>query len=65
MELLRHDRIVISQKAKVIELTNEYLMRDAEGNEIGIIRQEGQSTLKKVARFVSSLDQFMTHPRCL
>ncbi|MBN2113530.1 MAG: scramblase, partial [Acidimicrobiia bacterium] len=28
---------------------------------IGVIRQEGQSTLKKVARFVSSLDQFMTH----
>src|SRR3990170_725654 len=61
MTLLSHDRIVISQKAKVIELTNEYQIRDPEGNEIGVIRQEGQTTLKKVARFVSSLDQFMTH----
>jgi uncharacterized protein YxjI len=61
MTLLGYDKLVISQKAKVIELTNEYTIRDPEGREIGVIRQEGQSTLKKVARFVSSLDQFMTH----
>jgi uncharacterized protein YxjI len=61
MTLLEHDRIVINQKAKLIELTNEYLIRDTAGNEIGVIRQEGQSTLKKLARFVSSVDQFMTH----
>ena len=61
MNLLDHSQIVISQKAKVIELTNEYTIRDPQGNEIGVIRQEGQTTLKKVARFVSSLDQFMTH----
>ena len=61
MNLLDHSRIVINQKPKLIELTNEYLIRDTEGNEIGVIRQEGQTTLKKVARFVSSLDQFMTH----
>lgn len=61
MSLLDHSKIVINQKAKLVELTNEYLIRDTEGNEIGVIRQEGQSTLKKVARFVSSLDQFMTH----
>jgi len=61
MSLLTHDRIVINQKAKLIELTNEYLIRDIDGNEIGVIRQEGQSKAKKIARFVSSLDQFMTH----
>ena len=61
MNLLDHSKVVISQKVKVIELTNEYAIRDPEGNEIGAIRQEGQTTLKKVARFVSSLDQFMTH----
>jgi uncharacterized protein YxjI len=61
MGLLDYNRIVINQKAKLIELTNEYKIRDEQGNEIGVIRQEGQSTLKKVARFVSSLDQFMTH----
>ena len=61
MNLLDHSQIVINQKAKIIEMTNEYVIRDTEGNEIGMIRQEGQSTLKKVARLVSSLDQFMTH----
>ena len=61
MGLLDHDRIVINQKAKLIELVNEYLIRDETGRDIGRIRQEGQSKLKKVARFVSSFDQFMTH----
>ena len=61
MGLLDHNRIIINQKAKLIELVNEYKIRDEEGNEIGHIRQEEQSKLKKVARFVSSLDQFMTH----
>ncbi len=51
----------VNQKAKLIELANEYKIRDEDGNEVGVIRQEGQSGLKKVARFVSSLDQFMTH----
>lgn len=40
---------------------NEYRIRDEEGRDIGLIRQEGQSRLKKLVRFVSSLDQFMTH----
>jgi uncharacterized protein YxjI len=61
MSLLDYDQIVINQKAKLIELSNEYLIRDTDGAEIGVIRQEGQSTIKKLARFVSSLDQFMTH----
>lgn len=61
MSLLEHNRIIINQKAKLIELVNEYKIRDSDGTDIGVIRQEGQSKLKKVARFVSSLDQFMTH----
>ncbi len=61
MDLLDHDQIVINQKAKVIELTAEYAIRDVEGGDVGMIRQEGQSKMKKLARFVSSLDQFMTH----
>jgi uncharacterized protein YxjI len=61
MSLLDHDRIVINQRAKLIELTNEYKIRDPQGTDIGVIRQEGQSAMKKLARFVSSLDQFMTH----
>jgi uncharacterized protein YxjI len=61
MDLLEHDQIVINQKAKLIELVAEYAIRDTDGNDIGTIRQEGQSKMKKLARFVSSLDQFMTH----
>jgi uncharacterized protein YxjI len=61
MSLLDHNQIVINQKAKLIELTNEYAIRDTEGNDVGTIKQEGQSKAKKIARFVSSLDQFMTH----
>jgi uncharacterized protein YxjI len=60
-DLLSTDKLVFNQKAKLIELNNEFKIRDTQGNEVGMIRQEGQSTAKKVARFVSSLDQFMTH----
>jgi uncharacterized protein YxjI len=59
--LLDHGRVVINQRAKVIELVNEYRIRDEDGADIGVIRQEGQSKLKKVARLVSDLDKFMTH----
>ncbi|MEV7194615.1 phospholipid scramblase-related protein [Streptomyces sp. NPDC093510] len=53
--------LVVNQKAKLIELTNEYSVMDQAGNTLGSVVQVGQSTLKKVARFVSSIDQFMTH----
>ncbi|MFF3644240.1 phospholipid scramblase-related protein [Streptomyces sp. NPDC002564] len=53
--------LVVNQKAKLIELTNEYSVMDQAGNTLGTVVQVGQSTLKKVARFVSSVDQFMTH----
>ena len=53
--------LVVNQKAKLIEVTNEYKVMDQKGNQIGSVTEVGQSTLKKVARFVSSLDQFMTH----
>ena len=53
--------LVVNQKTKIIELTNEYKVFDAQGNELGAVRQTGQSTLKKALRLVSSVDQFMTH----
>ncbi|EPH39784.1 phospholipid scramblase-related protein [Streptomyces aurantiacus] len=53
--------LVVNQKAKLIELTNEYSVMDQSGNQLGSVVQVGQSTLKKVARFVASVDQFMTH----
>jgi uncharacterized protein YxjI len=60
-DLLTRDVLVINQKAKLIELTNEYRILDPEGNQIGTIREEGQSKAKKVLRFVSNVDQFLTH----
>ena len=53
--------LVVNQKAKLIELTNEYKVMDQNGNLIGSVSEIGQSALKKALRFVSSLDQFMTH----
>ena len=53
--------LVVNQKAKLIELTNEYVVLDQAGNQIGAVAEINQSVAKKVARFVSSLDQFMTH----
>ncbi len=51
----------MSQKTKLIELTNEYAVYDGQGQQIGAVVQVGQSTAKKVLRFVSNFDQFLTH----
>jgi hypothetical protein len=53
--------LVVNQKAKLIELTNEYKVMDQQGNQLGSVVQVGQSALKKAARFIASVDQFMTH----
>lgn len=57
--LLDHDLLVINQKAKLIELTNEYRIRDEHGSDVGLIRQEGQSKGRKLLRLVTSVDQFL------
>jgi hypothetical protein len=53
--------LVVNQKAKLIELTNEYKVMDQNGNQIGSVSEVGQSALRKVVRFLSDLDQFFTH----
>ncbi|MFC4507272.1 MULTISPECIES: LURP-one-related/scramblase family protein [Streptomyces] len=53
--------LVVSQKAKLIELTNEYKVMDQQGNQLGSVVQVGQSALRKVLRFVASIDQYLTH----
>ena len=53
--------LVVNQKAKLIEINSEYAVSDQNGNQIGAVRQVGQSTAKKLLRAVSSVDQFMTH----
>ena len=53
--------LVVNQKAKLIEVNSEYAVYDQNGNQIAAVRQVGQSNLKKALRFISSVDQFMTH----
>jgi uncharacterized protein YxjI len=53
--------LVVNQKAKILELNNQYGVFDRQGRQIAAVNQVGQSTAKKVLRLVSSLDQFLTH----
>ena len=53
--------LVVNQKAKLIELNNEYAIYDGNGRQLGAVRQVGQSMLKKAVRLIGSYDQFMTH----
>jgi uncharacterized protein YxjI len=53
--------LVVNQKAKLIEVNNEYAIYDQNGVQLGAVRQVGQSTAKKVIRVLTSYDQFMTH----
>ena len=53
--------LVVNQKAKIIELNNQYGVFDRQGRQLAAVNQVGQSTAKKVLRLVSSLDQFLTH----
>jgi hypothetical protein len=61
VSLYEQSVLVVSQKTKLIELTNEYAVFDAQGQQIGAVVQVGQSAAKKALRFVSNLDQFLTH----
>jgi len=53
--------LVVNQKTKLIELNNEYAVFDQQGRQLGSVMQVGQSGLKKAVRFLTSMDQFMTH----
>lgn len=53
--------LVVNQKAKFIEVNNEYAISDQNGTQIGAVRQVGQSKAKKVMRVLSNVDQFLTH----
>jgi uncharacterized protein YxjI len=60
-DLLDHDVLVISQKAKIIETMDEYRVFDDAGTQIGTIREVEQSTTQRVVRLFSGVDQFLTH----
>ena len=53
--------LVVNQKAKLIEVNNEYGVYDQHGSQVGAVRQVGQNALKKVVRVMTSWDQFLTH----
>jgi uncharacterized protein YxjI len=53
--------LVVNQKTKLVELTNEYAVFDAGERQIGAVVEVGQSAVKKAVRFFSELDQFFTH----
>ncbi|MEO7398705.1 MAG: phospholipid scramblase-related protein [Ilumatobacteraceae bacterium] len=53
--------LVVNQKAKLIELNNQYSVFNSQGRQIAAVNQVGQSAAKKVLRLVSNLDQFLTH----
>lgn len=53
--------LVVNQKAKIFEITNQYSVFDHNGTPIAAVNQVGQSTAKKVMRLMTNLDQFFTH----
>ncbi|MEV7119192.1 LURP-one-related/scramblase family protein [Kitasatospora griseola] len=53
--------LVVNQKVKLIELTNEYAVFDQRGATLGSVVQVGQSSLRKALRLLSSVDQCLTH----
>ncbi|MFV0259797.1 MAG: phospholipid scramblase-related protein [Acidimicrobiales bacterium] len=53
--------LVVNQKAKLVELSNQYLVFDQHGNQIAMVNQVGQSTMRKMARLVSNIDSMLTH----
>ena len=59
--LLEQPVLVVSQKTKLIELTNEYAVFDGNGQQIGAVVQVGQSSLRKTFRLLSNVDKFLTH----
>ncbi|WP_375478419.1 phospholipid scramblase-related protein [uncultured Jatrophihabitans sp.] len=53
--------LVVNQKAKLIEVSNEYAIYDQNARQLGAVREVGQSNLKKAVRLLSSYDQYLTH----
>jgi uncharacterized protein YxjI len=53
--------LVVSQKMKIVELTNEYAVSAEDGTPLGAVVEVGQSQLKKLVRLLTSFDQFFTH----
>jgi uncharacterized protein YxjI len=53
--------LVVNQKAKLIELTNEYAVYSADGSQLGSVVEVGQGMARKALRLLTQVDQFLTH----
>ncbi len=53
--------LVVNQKAKIIELTNQYGVFNPQGQQLASVNEVGQSAAKKAVRLLTSYDQFLTH----
>lgn len=59
--LMNEPVLVVNQKAKLIEITQEFAVYDQAGSQLGSVVEVGQSGARKLLRFVSDLDQYLTH----
>jgi uncharacterized protein YxjI len=57
--LMDHSSFIVDQKAKLIELRNEYSIYDDGGNTIGSVKQIGQSALIRVLRLFIKTDSLL------
>ena len=53
--------LVVNQKMKIIEVTNQYAVYDQAGQQIASVTEVGQSLLKKIVRVIGEYDQYFTH----
>ncbi|MGW0857967.1 phospholipid scramblase-related protein [Streptomyces sp. NPDC002690] len=59
--LFNQQVLVVNQKAKLIEVTNEYRVFDEQGATLGSVVQVGQGAFRKLVRLLTSWDQYLTH----
>jgi uncharacterized protein YxjI len=57
--LLTQSVLVIEQKKKVLDVSTEYAVLDADGERIGSVRQVAQGAGQKLLRVVSGFDKYL------
>jgi uncharacterized protein YxjI len=53
--------LVVNQKAKLVETTNEFGVFDQHGRPLGAVVEAGQSLFRKAVRLFTNYDQCLTH----
>lgn len=61
MSLLEQSIVVVRQRRKIIEMTNQYELLDPKGLALGTVFEVGQTSLRKAVRLFTSFDQYLTH----